>query len=687
MAQPDTLNSNDDNVPDTDNQLQIENALEQSGSEDGGDFAFDTQFEGLEAYKQSPIDLNKATEEELNALGLLSALQVQALIDYREKLRSIVTLYELANIPTFDMGTIQSILPYVRVSGKLEKTKPSLLKMLQYSQKQLFMRWQRVLEKQKGYEDPATAGGSTYLGSPDRLYSRFRMSYKNDISIGVTMEKDPGEEFFAGSNKKGFDFYSGHIFLNKPTKWLKTLAIGDFTALFGQGLTVWGGFGTRKGANVTNIRRQPASTLRAYTSAGEALFFRGVGATFAPVKHLELTTFVSYRQRDANVTVLDTADITRVLEVSSELETGFHRTPSELADRNQLKELTTGANLKWRGQYFRFGANTVYTSLSSPLVREAAPYNRFYFAGQNLFNGSIDYAAFYKGWQVFGETAVSDNGGIATLNGAIATLDERVDFSILHRYYSRNYQTIWGNPFGETSGANNENGLYVGMATNLTGKIRMSAYIDAYRFKWLRYGVDAPSDGHEIFVKMDFAVSRQVSAYVQFRDETKGRNLVDNESIDGSHLDELQPYRRTSLRAHLSYAASPEFDLRSRIELVRFKDDAVSNGFMIYQDVIWKPAKSRLRIQGRLAIFDTRDFDSRIYAYENDVLYAFSVPAYYSKGMRFYVNAMYPITRKVTLWLRYGRMYFADRNVVGSGLDEIQGSSRSELKVQLRVKF
>ena len=199
--------------------------------------------------------------------------------------------------------------------------------------------------------------------------------------------------------------------------------------------------------------------------------------------------------------------------------------------------------------------------------------------------------------------------------------------------------------------------------------------------------VDAPSDGHEIFVKMDFAVSRQVSAYVQFRDETKGRNLVDNESIDGSHLDELQPYRRTSLRAHLSYAASPEFDLRSRIELVRFKDDAVSNGFMIYQDVIWKPAKSRLRIQGRLAIFDTRDFDSRIYAYENDVLYAFSVPAYYSKGMRFYVNAMYPITRKVTLWLRYGRMYFADRNIVGSGLDEIQGSSRSELKVQLRVKF
>ena len=94
-----------------------------------------------------------------------------------------------------------------------------------------------------------------------------------------------------------------------------------------------------------------------------------------------------------------------------------------------------------------------------------------------------------------------------------------------------------------------------------------------------------------------------------------------------------------------------------------------------------------MTIQARLAIFDTQDFNTRIYAYENDVLYNFSIPAYYGKGMRFYINAHWDINRKMSIWLRYANFFYSDRNVISSGLEEIQGNNKSDFRVQMRFAF
>ena len=58
--------------------------------------------------------------------------------------------------------------------------------------------------------------------------------------VSFTGEKDAGEEFFQGSQKNGFDFYSAHLFV-QGFGTIKQLAIGDFQAQFGQGLTFWSG--------------------------------------------------------------------------------------------------------------------------------------------------------------------------------------------------------------------------------------------------------------------------------------------------------------------------------------------------------------------------------------------------------------------------------------------------------------
>ena len=76
-----------------------------------------------------------------------------------------------------------------------------------------------------------------------------------------------------------------------------------------------------------------------------------------------------------------------------------------------------------------------------------------------------------------------------------------------------------------------------------------------------------------------------------------------------------------------------------------------------------------------------------MYAYENDVLYSYSIPVFYDKGFRYYVNFNYNINNKITIWLRWAQTVYKDKTTIGSGLDEITGNKKSELKMQVRYLF
>ena len=94
-----------------------------------------------------------------------------------------------------------------------------------------------------------------------------------------------------------------------------------------------------------------------------------------------------------------------------------------------------------------------------------------------------------------------------------------------------------------------------------------------------------------------------------------------------------------------------------------------------------------LSANARFAVFRTPSYNTRIYAYENDVLYSFSIPAYYGNGIRYYFTLRYNATRWLDVWVRWAQTYRSDVKVIGSGLDAIDGNKRSEIKVQMRVKF
>ncbi len=657
----------------------IEYFLENEESET---FDYNTLTTHLESYLEKPLNLNKSTETELNDLGLLTDAQILNFINYRKLTGNLISIYELQAIPGFDLNTIQNLLPFVHCK-KTEDLQVSLSNLFKGGNNQLFLRWSRILQTAKGYRNDG--GNSSFAGDPNRFYLRYRHSNGTKLSYGFTAEKDPGEDFFRGSNKSGFDFYSAHLFLKDLTENIKALAVGDYNINFGQGLILRTGFSPGKSALTMNIKRSNRP-VRSFSSANEIDFMRGLAIQYRLSKNWELVAFGSYRNLDANILIEDDSETELVnIEFTSFQTSGLHRTVSEIADEKSLGQWSFGGSLKKDYNFGHIAFNSIFFKLNKTLNRTTQLYNQFYYAGDQLLNLSIDYSFLIRNINFFGETAYSDNTSIATINGMLVSLDRKMSLSLLFRHFPRNFHTLKAQPFAEKRGARNETGLYIGTEILPNNNWRVNAYFDLWKHPWLNFSVDYPSYGYEWLARITFRKRKLFETYLQVRNEIKGKNLADNDSkID---LPELR--ERFQTRLHFSYILSNSIELRSRIDAGFFKEgeNQTQKGFSMYQDLIFRPKGIPFSIKTRFAIFDTESYDVRYYNYENDVLYAFSIPAYYHEGTRYYVNLRYTGIRDLLFEIRYAQTYWNNQESFGTGNDEISGKRRSEIKMQLRYSF
>ncbi len=665
-------------------QIDIVEDFLNNGDTEGG-FDFNTLFENLEVASANKINLNRTTTAELLELGLIDELAANSIVSHVQKFGKIIALYELQSIDNLSMEDIRLLLPYVHINASLDDVKVDLGTMLREGKNEFYLRWSSTLEDQKGFI-PLEEGeeGTRFLGTRDRIYSRFKHSFENKLSYGFTMEKDAGEEFFNGSNSRGFDFYSAHIFARNISNRVKSVAIGDFSVRFGQGLILNSGFGRGKSADAVRIKRN-GNTLNAYTSVAENDFLRGIGATFGFGQNVELTVFGSRLKRDANIIVPDTLDQEEFAFTSLQTS-GLHRTESEIEDRKSITQNTIGGNIKFQNNGLKLGANFLYNSFDRPFERNLSAFNRFQFNSDQLINASLDYSYLYRNLHFFGETAISDNGAAATLNSLLIGLDRKTSIALSYRNFTREYQNLNANAFGETTSVNNESGLYLGLELLPFREWKVNAYVDIFEHPWLRFNIDAPSTGFEYLARVTYTKKRRSELYAQFRLERKQRNNTSEDTV----FDPLQDLTRTQLRFHYKYKISSAIELRSRLELSGYTESGTgleSNGYMLYQDVIYRPRFSPLSFTSRIAIFDTDDFNSRIFAFENDLLYNFSIPAYFNTGIRYYINLRYKPTRALTMEFRIAQSRFRDLDVISSGLNEIQGNTRTDLRAQVRYVF
>ena len=662
---------------------QIENFAERSDLETD----YSDWVEEMNLLKERPVNLNSNDENELRRLFFLNVLQIKNLLAYTKQFGQLASIYELQVIDGFNEEIVNQILPYISLSAYVPE-KFSLKKAIRYGKTDVMFRYQRVLSEQAGYavvpdSIRLASQNKYYLGDQNSLFAKIEYSYKDYIKIGFVGDKDAGEPFLPKSDtlKKGFDFYSVHFFL-KNIGIVKQLAIGDYHVQFGQGLTLWSGFSMGKAAgSVVMLKRAPA--LRPHASSNEYAFMRVVCATIG-IGEFDLTVFYSNRKADANTLAPDSTQSNEEYLTALQ-QTGYHRTPAELADKGSVREVLQGGHVNYNGQRFRTGFTMFHVDYSKSFTNQDALYKQFQPSLSSNTYAGLDYSYNYQKLTLYGEASMQMDAGLAFIQGLSITPDSRFAVAMIYRNYAKNYFNTFNAAFGESSTNTNEKGFYMGMVASPFKKITLNAYAYLFKYDWLHYRVDAPSGGQEYSAYMTYNISRRGDIIVGYR------NLINpmNYALAGEKINAISGIKRQYFRVQLNYQALPWLRLQSRIEAIQRNalGNSTEHGYLIYQGFQIKPVEKEWTLNFRYALFDTDSYDTRLYTYENDVPYSFSVPAFSGNGSRFYAIYNTRINRSLSLILRFSRTWYSDRNVISSGLDQINSDQKSDFKAVLRFKF
>lgn len=657
--------------------MLIEDYLETIGSESEIEGSYEALYEELQYLLENPININGASNEEFQKLHLLNDFQIASIHNYIKDNGPLLSLNELQLVYGFNIETIEKIKPFITINTEIKDKIQS-----KYGQHQIITRYSQVLETTKGYLSnfDTTQQSPAFQGSPVKIYTRYNYHYRDRLFWGVTAEKDAGEKFFSGNNPYGYDFYSFHLLYHSP-KTIKTIAIGDYHINFGQGLVANTAFSIGKSPDVINLRKYDPGITK-YSSTDENHFMRGLATTIR-LGSFDVSLFASCKKLDANIIEIDSSsdDVT----YTSLLTNGLHTTISEIENKDAITESIAGTNINWKKKNMKMGFTYLHSEYSGSYLDDIKPYKQFIPGPGTNDNAGFNYQLILRKMDLFGEMAINNFDGLAFLNGCMFDIDPMLQISVLHRYYQRNYYAPYGNAFSESSGLTNENGTYFGIQFIPFNKWTFRAYYDFFRFPWLTYSADAPSYGYEYFSEARFDMSENVNMYWRCKLEDKQVNF----ELQNENLHQLGNKVTKKFRYHISYKIAETLLLSNRIEITECKlqHSGYKNGYLAYQDVQYRPESWPMTIYLRYSLFDIDDFNARIYTYENDALYSYSLPFFNNQGSRFYVMTKLTIKRYLDLWLRYLQTYYTDVSEIGSGWNEIEGNKKSEIKVQVRYRF
>ena len=651
---------------------EIEKVIEAIAESDENDIANSVVLDDMTRNAEQQLNINTATGDELEQLNILDFNQIQNLISYRKKNGYLISQYELAAIDGFTPELIQKVSPFILFEVPHDSTTLSPKKIDQ----KIMMRIRSSFPEAQGFRAVSETKGAAYPGVPISLYGRYHIEIPGKFELGLIADQDAGEDFFKRSNSRGFDYYSGFISY-KSRSFLRQVTVGDFLLRFGQGVNFWTGSGMGKSGDGIGIMKS-GQGARPYTSTDENRFFRGISTTLGsgPFK---LVLFYSNKKRDANIV---TNSQTGASYFTSFQTSGYHRTGSEVEDEKQVNEQLAGGYAELRFTKFRAGVLFAEQKFDHNMETGTSPYKAKSFSGNENQNFGIDYQLALLRFQLFGEVGFSKNGKPGVVQGLVWHAHPQVCWAFYFRHFDAGFQTFYGSSLSESSGNRNETGLYTGLMLYPLPKVKITGFIDLYYFPWLTYSTMAPENGYDYQAQIDYALSRKFSVYAKAKYEIKPQKIPGGKGVSSDADDTT-----TKLRLHTEWNISEKVTLRSRFEYAGYAFNNLNeNGFLAFQDILFKPSR-KVNLWFRYAWFKTDGYNSRIYAYENDLLYSYSIPEFHGTGHRIYLNLKWKPTSHIIAYVKGGVTLHNGATTWGSGNDLTNGNSRSEIKALLYLRF
>jgi hypothetical protein len=456
---------------------------------------------------------------------------------------------------------------------------------------------------------------------------------------------------------------------------INALALGNYRLNYGYGLVMNTDFSMGKTTALSTLNNQTKG-IKKHSSTDEYNYFQGIAGSVHLTRRLTADAFFSFRQMDG---IVDNQFITSVKE------DGYHRIPRDFEKKNTFTNRLIGSNIHYNGKYFEVGLTAVHNVFNKVLNPTARAYNKYYPRGRDFFNAGINYKLFWKKFTLQGETAMDKNGRVATMNMLRYSPKNDLQLIVMNRFYDVAYQSIYARSIGEGSSVQNESGFYIGLETSLLKYFKLSAYGDFFYFPWKKYQLSKNgTSGFDGVCQLSYSPSYQLDMFIRYRYKNKHKDFTPEE---GEKV--TLPYVQQKWRYQLNYTPMDELVLKTTVDIVHngHRDQKASQGILIGQSGGYKFRSLPLQLDAGFAWFQTDDYASRISMYEKGLLYSFSIPSFYGKGERYTFNARYELNEHIIFQAKYALTHYRDREVISSGLEQIIGNTKSDLYLQLRLKF
>lgn len=615
----------------------------------------------LSELAEHPLDLNTATREDLERIPFLNAQQIEDIQAYVYQYHGMRTLGELSMIESLDFQRRQLLSYFVYLSPVSDnKPFPSLKEILSKGRHTLLFTCKTPFYQRKG-------DINGYLGYPYKHSFRYNFHYHDYFQIGLIGAQDAGEPFFSNKNKFGYDHYSFYIQLRKLGK-IRNLVLGRYKLSFGQGLVINNTLSFGKYATLSTLGRQ-TNGIRVYSSRSSINYLQGAAATIELAHNLDLTTFLSYRTIDATLT--SNGDIKTILN------TGYHRTAKEMERKDNASQFTTGGNLNWRCDRLTLGLTALFTHFDKALDPNTDLYYRRYApSGNDFWNVGINYSYMRKRWSLAGETATCNGGTLATINNISVQVKSNLSLLAMQRYYRYDYTGLFARSFAEGGKIQNESGLLLGTNWEVKHGLSLIAYTDYSYFSHPRFGSHTASRTWDNVLNI-YYTHKVWSLCAGYKLKLREKDDFNKTAL----INEITQRGRLTLSYKAkTWVSKTQFD----ISACHYLNNSI--GYMASENVTWIP-NSRLQLTALLGYFHTDDFSSRIYIYERRPLYSFSFPSFYGIGLHYALFARADLSSNLALILQSSTTSYFDRDKISSGLQQINGSTKSDLELQIRWKF
>lgn len=663
-------------------QEELERYAEELLAKDEGvdESALQNYLEDLSDRINQPLNINTITKEQLELFPSLSPQLVENILYYLYVHGPMLTPNELYEVEGMDKALVPYLLSYFTFEQPILPAKSLNVKQaLKYGKQELLTRIDFPFQTKAGYqpysnEEWAVNPNKRYLGYANYHNVRYRFQYSNQLYWGITMEKDAGEPFFTGPNKKGYDFYSLYLLIHNMRR-INTLALGNYRLNYGYGLVINNDFSLGKSAALAAME-QTRAPIKRHSSTDEYNYLRGIAMSYQLAPRWSIDAFYSHRNHDG---IVNNGVITSIKS------DGYHRTVREFERRNVYTNQIVGSHLHYNGRQFEWGVTAVYNLFNKVLNPVDRGYNRYVPRGNWFANVGINYKWFWKQFTLLGETAVDKAGAIATLNRLSYSPNTHTQIVVMNRFYDASYHCLTAQAVGENSSVQNESGIYIGLETSILSPFKLSCYADYFYFPWKKYLVSKlGTDGIELMGQLSYSPTYKLSMFVRYRYKNKEKDAT---APDKSK--QTLPLVQHRFRYQLSYSPYSQWMLKTTLDGVLLNKPFVANstGYAIAQSVRYKFTKVPVQLDWSGVWFSTTDYDARITLYEKSLLYAYSMPSFFEEGVRCAVNGRIEFYKQLLVELKYGITYYTNRAQISSGLEMIDGNVKSDLLVQLRYTF